>query len=66
MERFISLNINRFGSLILSLIDYDNSKCGDNDIEGDKKDCGFKTFKFFGLNEVDEREGAIIISEFKF
>ena len=66
MKWFISLNISRFKSLILNLINYNNSKYGDNNIENNKKNYDFKTFKFFNLNEINTKENVIIINEFKF
>ena len=54
MKRFLSLNINKSGSLILSgyLKDYNISKDGDNSVDNNEKNCDFITFRFLNLNGI--------------
>ena len=54
------MNIEKSKSLILNLINDNNSKDGDNNVKGYKKNYDFKTFRFFNPSE----EGVIIINVF--
>ena len=60
MKQFILLNIEGFKSLVLNLINYNNSKDGDNNIKSGERDYNFKIFKILNSNGED----AIIINIF--